>query len=179
MYPHFLAVPLLCIDNEEYIEEKFCGSVGSCEGGRDIDDVLNAFLHHTYEDSGKKVILADLQGTYYNLLSQLISNARSGVRNPKGEWTLFDPQCHTRAEREEERPCDFGKVGLEEFEKSHKCNKWCRHVGLTEFTEASTPIQLPVPMAATCEGIVIAPIYILTFPQKLPLSLAYLVRVSS
>lgn len=65
-HPHVLVVPLLRIDGVKYIQKKYSGTLGVCEGHREIDEVLNCFLHHTYIESERKLVFGDLQGIFYS-----------------------------------------------------------------------------------------------------------------
>ena len=45
-------------------EHRFCGNRGICKSGiyPEMDKVLNAFMHYSFEESGRRMVFADLQG---------------------------------------------------------------------------------------------------------------------
>ena len=96
---------------EEYLHGKYTkwlsneGSVNS-----EIGLSLPAFAHWTWVKTGRKLV-CDLQG----------------VRGPSGYW-LTDPAIHSLC-REYGAP-DRGEVGIREFFSTHKCNSFCKALGI-------------------------------------------------
>src|ERR1700742_4726359 len=66
-FNHFLAVPLLRIDEDNFIYTKFCGNLGVCENDTEMSDVLSAFVHFTYVQSKGTIAFSDLQGKSISL----------------------------------------------------------------------------------------------------------------
>ena len=78
----FLVVPILTIDSHNK-EIKWSGSLSPGANdvvGNSIEMAINAFAHHTYEDSDKSLVFVDIQG--------IVNTAQKTV-------TLIDPQIHT------------------------------------------------------------------------------------
>jgi hypothetical protein len=79
---HFLVVPIIPIDNHN-TEIKWCGNTSPGTNdivGDEIELIINAYAHHTYEDSGGSLVFVDIQG--------VVNKANSTVK-------LIDPQVHT------------------------------------------------------------------------------------
>ena len=81
-------------------------------------DKAEALAHFSYQESDGKLLLVDLQGTGYN---------------------LYDPEIATSAdldkdEQDERFFCagNLSEVVFTYFFESHKCNLYCRLLGLTE-----------------------------------------------
>ncbi|EGO29472.1 hypothetical protein SERLADRAFT_405462 [Serpula lacrymans var. lacrymans S7.9] len=78
LFKTFLAAPLLLCDGL-YKERKFCGNTDITQNEDSLGLVIDAYVYHTLLDSGKTVLLSDLQG----------------IIAPNATVTLFDPQAHT------------------------------------------------------------------------------------
>ena len=81
-------------------------------------DKAEALTHFSYQESGEKLLLVDLQGTGY---------------------TLYDPEIATANELEESKTNEryfcagnLNEIAFTNFFDSHKCNLYCRLLGLTE-----------------------------------------------
>jgi hypothetical protein len=61
-FSHFLATPLLPIDNALNKEVKFCGNKEICNHKDGVGAVVNAFLHATLIHSHGEVLFSDIQG---------------------------------------------------------------------------------------------------------------------
>ena len=96
-----------------------------------------AFSHFTYETSGKKLIVVDIQGIKGRLDNSL---KHLGVDD-----FYTDPQIHILQEEDEERkkswfqdstfisPGNLGLRGIVKFFETHQCNEICRQMGLKQF----------------------------------------------
>lgn len=63
-YKSFLAVPLLQFSEDQ--EEKFSGNCFAVGGntGDSVGELVDAFAHHTLEDTNGDLVFADLQGVF-------------------------------------------------------------------------------------------------------------------
>lgn len=61
-FSHFLATPLLPINNKLNKEVKFCGNKEVCNHRDGIGAVVNAFLHATLIHSHGMILFSDIQG---------------------------------------------------------------------------------------------------------------------
>jgi len=61
LFKTFLAAPLLSCDGL-YVERKFCGNTDIPQNGDRLGLTIDAYIHHALLDSGKTVLLSDLQG---------------------------------------------------------------------------------------------------------------------
>ena len=85
----------------------------------DVDEVPQAFSHFSYEASGGKQLVCDLQGTW---------NSHDG-------FVLTDPVVHYVSSRNPHRKhkngaTDKGRDGVDRFFKTHKCGPLCARLGL-------------------------------------------------
>ena len=61
VFKTFLAVPLLSCDGL-YRERKFCGNTDIPQNEDRLGLAIDAYIHHALVDSGKTVLLSDVQG---------------------------------------------------------------------------------------------------------------------
>ena len=85
----------------------------------EVDDVPQAFSHFTFEASGGKQLVCDLQGTW----------------NPDDGFTLTDPVVHyisskDPASKHKNGATDKGREGIRKFFMTHQCNGLCERLGL-------------------------------------------------
>ncbi|KAJ1475844.1 kinase-like domain-containing protein, partial [Baffinella frigidus] len=101
-------------DDEEEEDGQAAGGVRAAGrlGGVDVEDVPQAFSHFTFELSGGRELVCDLQGTW---------NAVHG-------YVLTDPVIHT--ERGREGRTDKGKEGMRRFFETHTYSDLCRILSL-------------------------------------------------
>ncbi|KAG6380424.1 kinase-like domain-containing protein [Boletus reticuloceps] len=111
LFKTFLAAPLLSCDGL-YQERKFCGNTDIPQNEDRLGLAIDAYIHHALVDSGKTVLLSDLQG----------------IVAPDSSVTLFDPQAHT-LERTSGH-WDNGKTQIETYLEEHQCNAICRGLKL-------------------------------------------------
>lgn len=83
--------------------------------GGDNGKCLQAFSHFTYERSGKKLVICDLQGCW------------DPVRQ---ECRLTDPACHTLDEKRRFGESNCGPKGIDNFFSAHHCNEICHKMEL-------------------------------------------------
>ena len=81
------------------------------------NDIVQAFLHFSFEESGGKFIVADLQG----------------VARDK-EVLLTDPQVLSLTR--EYGPGDLGTTGYLRCLKAHRCGRTCQQLGLTPISSS-------------------------------------------
>ncbi|KIK73680.1 hypothetical protein PAXRUDRAFT_177766, partial [Paxillus rubicundulus Ve08.2h10] len=112
LWPVFLATPLLP-SGSMYEEVKFSGNLDVGNNHDVLGRAVDAFAHHVVCDSDRTILLSDLQG----------------IIAPDGALTLFDPQAHT--EDSGSGHWDKGSQQIDEFIRSHKCNKFCSALDLS------------------------------------------------
>lgn len=79
-----------------------------------IDLAPQTFSHFSYQKSAKQVLVCDIQGV------------RSG-----SNYLLTDPACHKLGtEGVEFGDANHGELGMRNFFKAHKCNRFCNEMGL-------------------------------------------------
>ncbi|KAI0367997.1 hypothetical protein BV20DRAFT_1054383 [Pilatotrama ljubarskyi] len=104
------------IESQGYKEHKFSGTF---EIGDNDDSVLgqtvDAFAHHVLVDSDHTCVFVDLQGFVKN-----------------NEAIFIDPQAHTVGWPGDIQtgPWDGGENGINTFISQHRCNAFCRELGL-------------------------------------------------
>ncbi|KAL3936397.1 MAG: hypothetical protein SGBAC_008274 [Bacillariaceae sp.] len=89
-----------------------------------VDDVPQAFSHFSYESSGGKQLVCDLQGVW---------NADDG-------FVLTDPVIHyvcSRGRKHTNGATDKGLSGVKKFFETHVCNSLCKRMGLPKRTPAN------------------------------------------
>jgi hypothetical protein len=62
-YMHFLAVPLVRID-DQHPEERYVSTAGNGFEDSGLSELLNSFVHYAYQSSRGAYLFGDLQGTY-------------------------------------------------------------------------------------------------------------------
>ncbi|KAK7473126.1 hypothetical protein VKT23_001227 [Stygiomarasmius scandens] len=112
------------------IEPKRARAVDRWSGSMDHPNVLGkrhqtimAFAHYTLEISKGSLVYVDLQST-------------PGVHSQTGLATdiLFDVGTHSNSDDQGlTGPGDFGRIGIETFERQHKCLGICQKLGLVAF----------------------------------------------
>ncbi|KIM57257.1 hypothetical protein SCLCIDRAFT_130887, partial [Scleroderma citrinum Foug A] len=120
LFKTFLAAPFLSCDGL-YVERKFCGNTDIPQNEDRLGLAIDAYIHHTLLNSGKTVLLSDLQG----------------VISPDASVTLFDPQAHTYIVMLEpfqhdqtSGHWDEGEKQIRTYLKAHQCNNICRMLKL-------------------------------------------------
>lgn len=110
------------------------GRIGSRKRGREEiplyfcprpDDYLQAFSHFSYWNSGRKMLVCDLQG--------VMCNNKDDDRTCAGVFELTDPVIHYNSHSGRKQVygrTDLGKKGMHRFFETHDCNDVCRLVGL-------------------------------------------------
>ena len=111
---------------EKYIDgefTKYVNNTGSvlCEG--EIGEKAEAFIHFTWERSGKNFMLLDLQGVGYLRCNPEISTIDLWVKegDTKSEFYFCLGNLSTNA--------------IHGFMATHKCNRICRTLGFKEFED--------------------------------------------
>jgi len=85
-------------------------------------DVPQTFSHYSYKDALKEgveslnCLICDIQGTW----------------NPYDGFNFTDPAVHTIGMKGKRGSTDKGTEGIKKFFETHKCNKLCRKLGLTD-----------------------------------------------
>ncbi|CAM9853923.1 unnamed protein product [Pylaiella littoralis] len=86
---------------------------------------VQAFSHFSYRNSGRKMLVCDLQGV----------QSRSAVHEDRaGVFELTDPVIHYRSKsgrRQVYGRTDLGKKGMHKFFQTHDCNDVCCLMGLS------------------------------------------------
>ncbi|EGN92481.1 hypothetical protein SERLA73DRAFT_65663, partial [Serpula lacrymans var. lacrymans S7.3] len=111
LFKTFLAAPLLLCDGL-YKERKFCGNTDITQNEDSLGLVIDAYVYHTLLDSGKTVLLSDLQG----------------IIAPNATVTLFDPQAHTINQLSGH--WDQGEAQIQIYLQDHQCNTICHALKL-------------------------------------------------
>ena len=70
VFKTFLAACFLSCDGL-YVERKFCGNTDVPQNEDLLGRTINAYIHHTLLDSGKTLLLSDLQGMSSTLLMEM------------------------------------------------------------------------------------------------------------
>lgn len=94
------------------------------------EDFLQAFSHFSYWNSGRRMLVCDLQGV---LARTFDDKARAGV------FELTDPVIHYRSTSGRKQvygKTDLGKKGVHKFFETHDCNDVCRLLGLPNCSTA-------------------------------------------
>lgn len=88
------------------------------------DDIPQAFSHFTYSDSGRKLMVVDIQGV---------------LNHAKKQFELTDPCIHYRCQGKSKKVgygrTDRGLPGMHDFFISHQCNPACKALGLLAQTK--------------------------------------------
>ena len=108
---------------EPYIEgayQKFNSNAGYVAESSQINDVLQAFSHYTWQKSGKRLIVCDLQGVV----------TESGI-------LLTDPSIHScNEELLRYGATNLGSKGIETFFATHTCNTVCKEMKLQPYSSS-------------------------------------------
>ena len=103
---------------EPYMEGEFMKYINNdghiCEKDSEVADKAETFSHFTYVKSEKELMVLDIQGTGYSLYDPEVASSK-----------LFDDErmvlfCYGNLSTE----------AIDQFLKEHKCNKYCRLVGI-------------------------------------------------
>ncbi len=88
-------------------------------------DAVHAFSHWTWHVTKKQLLVSDVQGLW---------------DSSRKSYTLFDPAIHASAENAVLRfaGTNLGKVGINQFFMTHKCNDICRHLRLERHSAQAT-----------------------------------------
>mmetsp|Transcript_12277 Transcript_12277/g.11107 ORF Transcript_12277/g.11107 Transcript_12277/m.11107 type:complete len:100 (+) Transcript_12277:1881-2180(+) len=84
-------------------------------------DIPQAFSHYSYTWSKRKLLICDLQGVY------------NSKKNPP-EFLFTDPCIHYNSvsgRKHVHGKTDKGYRGIQDFFKTHKCNKLCELLGIS------------------------------------------------
>ena len=87
----------------------------------EVNEVPQAFSHFSYEHSGGKQLVCDLQGVW----------------NDEDGFVLTDPVVHyvsSTGKRHTNGATDKGLEGVKRFFRTHKCGTLCKRMQLTERT---------------------------------------------
>ncbi|KAG2132066.1 kinase-like domain-containing protein [Suillus clintonianus] len=93
-------------------EIKFSGNAEVGINNDSLGSAVDAYAHHVAVDSMYEMIISDIQG----------------IVTPDRSIVFFDPQSHTA--NGDSGYWDHGKPAIAEFLESHKCNKFCKALGL-------------------------------------------------
>ena len=88
-------------------------------------DYLQAFSHFSYWNSGRKMLVCDLQG--------IMSDSPPEDESCAGVFELTDPVVHYKSQSGRKQVygrTDLGKKGMHRFFQTHDCNAVCRLLGL-------------------------------------------------
>lgn len=88
-------------------------------------DYLQAFSHFSYWNSGRKMLVCDLQG--------VMTDGPFEDDNRAGVFELTDPVVHYKSQSGRKQVfgrTDLGKKGMHRFFQTHDCNAVCRLLGL-------------------------------------------------
>ncbi|KAJ3780281.1 kinase-like domain-containing protein [Lentinula aff. detonsa] len=94
---------------------KWSGTMQHPEHNSKVGNTLTSFVHFAYEWTHQTVVFADLQ------------TSKVGSENG-GTNILFDPMSHTLGGNS--GVGDHGNTGIQQFLRSHHCEKRCRELGL-------------------------------------------------
>ncbi|KAG2028460.1 hypothetical protein BDR03DRAFT_883290, partial [Suillus americanus] len=100
-------------------EIKFSGSKEVGVNHNSLGSAVDAYAHHIIVDSMYKIVISDIQG----------------IITPDQAIVFFDPQSHTCVQLQ-----DFisdRQPAIVTFMESHKCNKFCKALGLEACTTDS------------------------------------------
>ena len=109
-------------------------------------DFLQAFSHFSYWNSGRKMLVCDLQGVMLD--GPFEDESRAGV------FELTDPVVHYKSQSGRKQVygrTDLGKKGMHRFFQTHDCNAVCRLLGLPG---CRSPAAAKAARAAAEEGVV-------------------------
>ena len=104
------------------------------EDAIDVYDVPQAFSHFTYEASGGRKLVCDLQGTW----------------NVEDGFILTDPVVHYVSSRNPDKKhkngaTDKGLDGIKKFFDTHQCNGLCERLGLKRPKDLASPQRMQMP----------------------------------
>ncbi|KAJ3747078.1 kinase-like domain-containing protein, partial [Lentinula detonsa] len=94
---------------------KWSGTMQHPEHNSKVGDTLTSFVHFAYEWTHQTVVFANLQ------------TLKVGSENG-GTNILFNPMSHTLGGNS--RVGDHGNTGIQQFLRSHHCEKRCQELGL-------------------------------------------------
>lgn len=123
-----LVIPLLDITEENTVRFSISHDAHPTWQRNKMADALNAFLHFSFLESGRKLVFSDLQGERIGDFSTIAYYLPQGIMHDDGKCILYDPQLSTLASVG--GPWDRGVYGLRAFERDHKCSKFCRILGI-------------------------------------------------
>jgi elongation factor 2 kinase len=95
-----------------------------------------AFSHFTWEASGKKLIVVDIQGVddyYTDPQIHIIDEVQPGEANFFSEYSTASPG-------------NLGTQGVEKFFETHQCNEICKQLGLAPVKFPLLPPPNPTPI---------------------------------
>eukprot|EP00438_Fugacium_kawagutii_P027527 Skav207793 [mRNA] locus=scaffold710:104864:106393:- [translate_table: standard] len=112
--------------NQGYVEEPSADN-------REFLEVAQAFSHWTWAESGKSLLVCDLQGVY-----------ETDTSNNAKKWKFTDPAIHSaNPDTQDFGLTDLGPRGINAFFFSHRCNDLCQSLPRPE-----TAIDLGFPNPA-------------------------------
>ncbi|KAG2347555.1 hypothetical protein BDR05DRAFT_876600, partial [Suillus weaverae] len=98
-------------------EIKFSGSKEVGVNHNSLGSAVDAYAHHIIVDLMYEIVISDIQG----------------IITPDQAIVFFDPQSHTS----DLGYWDRGQPAIDTFMESHKCNKFCKALGLEAHTTDS------------------------------------------
>jgi hypothetical protein len=119
--PFYDVIPVLVekrLDPNQYT--KYNNNSGWVNRHAAETNVLQAFSHFTYCQSGRKLLVCDLQGVV-------------NMHTIPPTFELTDPAIHKASNKGNKRvygPTDKGQQGMTAFFQTHVCNQFCKRLGL-------------------------------------------------
>ena len=103
-------------EDEDDDDDYATGSTSRNKGASDVDEAMQAFSHFSHSVTHGKKLVCDLQGVW----------------NPTDGFTLTDPAIHYSSVSNSKRygRTDKGQEGIDAFFATHRCNAWCRRLGI-------------------------------------------------
>ena len=123
----------------EYTEWTLKDGSANPEIGSHECALLIAFSHYSLVESGREVLVTNLQGVRNNPHDQLrnyhkghfLADTIAGIESHKQtshSYQLTDPVIHSPCQ--EYGTNDWGDMGIQLFLNTHKCNSYCRKLGI-------------------------------------------------